>query len=100
MLSGHVRQVDGRSLAAATLTLVDMSGHQAGLTHTLADGSYQLVVPTEGTYLLVTTMGSHRPSASLINLHGHPTAHDVLLLDGRTPADAVGEGNLEGGQTA
>jgi hypothetical protein len=79
-----VRQADGRPLTAATLTLIDMAGRQAGLTHTRADGSYRLIAPTEGVYLLVATTRSHRPSASTINLQGSPTEHEIILYGGGT----------------
>jgi RND superfamily putative drug exporter len=80
LLSGHVRQADGRPLAAATLTLLDMAGHQAGLTHSDADGSYRLVPPTQGAYLLVAATGSHQPTASLIQFQSHPTEREIILL--------------------
>jgi RND superfamily putative drug exporter len=80
LLSGHVRQADGRPLAAATLTLLDMAGHQAGLTHTDAAGSYCLVAPTQGAYLLVAATGSHQPAASLVRFEGYPTEREIVLL--------------------
>ncbi|MGH3686923.1 MAG: MMPL family transporter [Pseudonocardiaceae bacterium] len=79
-LSGHVRQADGQPLAGVTLTLIDMAGHQAGLTRTGADGSYQLVAPTEGAYLLVTTTSSHPPTAFMINFQNHSTEREIILL--------------------
>ncbi len=85
-LSGHVRQGDGGSLAAASLTLIDLSGQQVGLTHTGADGSYRMVARTEGTYVLVAISGSHPPSASVLTLHGQATEYDVSLPGGRIPA--------------
>ncbi|HWR48312.1 MAG TPA: carboxypeptidase regulatory-like domain-containing protein, partial [Pseudonocardiaceae bacterium] len=80
LLSGHVRQADGRPLAAATLTLLDMAGHQAGLTHSDVDGSYRLVPPRQGAYLLVAATGSHQPTASLIQFQSHPTEREIILL--------------------
>ncbi|MBV8992766.1 MAG: MMPL family transporter, partial [Pseudonocardiales bacterium] len=98
LLSGHVRQTDGRPLAAATLTLLDMTGHQAGLTHTGADGSYRLAAPAQGAYLLVvSSTGSHQPTASLIHFPGHPTEREIILLGTGTPTAVTGVGGAPTG---
>jgi hypothetical protein len=86
MLSGHVRQGNGGPLAAAALTLIDLSGQQVGLTHTGADGSYRMIARAEGTYVLVAITGTNQPSASVISLHGQTTEHDLILSGSRIPA--------------
>jgi hypothetical protein len=78
-VQGHVRQADGTAVSGATVTLIDMSGRQAGRSQTGPDGSYQVRVPRQGMYTLIAMGDAHQPQAAAVYLGGGPVEHDVLL---------------------
>jgi EmrB/QacA subfamily drug resistance transporter len=76
---GHVRGSDGAPVAAATLTLISLTGQQLGRAAAQADGSYTLPVPGSGTYVLIAASDGCQPQASTVTVGEEPVAYDVLL---------------------
>jgi carboxypeptidase family protein len=76
---GHVRQAHGVPVSGATITLIDMSGRQAGRNRTGADGAYKVRVSRPGMYNLIAMAPAHRPQAEAVHVGGGPVEHDVLL---------------------
>jgi hypothetical protein len=76
---GHVRGSDGTPVAAATLTLISLTGQQLGRAAAQADGSYTLLVPGSGTYVLIAAADGCQPQASTITVAEEPVSYDVLL---------------------
>lgn len=88
-VSGHVREAGGAPVSGATVTLIDMSGRQAGRSRTGADGSYQVRVPRPDMYTLIATAAALRPQAAAVHLGGGPVEHDVLLAGAARLAGTV-----------
>jgi len=88
-VQGHVRQADGTPVSGATVTLIDMSGRQAGRSRTGPDGSYQVRVPRQGMYTLIAMGDAHQPQAAAVYLGGGPVEHDVLLAGAARLAGTV-----------
>jgi hypothetical protein len=86
---GQVRQAGGALVSGAIVTLIDMSGQQAGRSRTGADGSYRVRVPRPGMYTLIATAAAHRPQAAAVHLGGGPVEHDVLLAGAARLAGTV-----------
>jgi len=86
---GRVRQAAGTPVSDATVTLIDMSGRQAGRSRTNADGSYQVRVPGRGMYTLIAIAGAHQPYAAAVHVSGDPVEHDVLLTGASRLAGTV-----------
>ena len=82
---GRVLDADGTPVARAKVTLIDRRGRQAGATLSGEDGSYALVVPTEGPYVLAAKAAGHGPLASAATHAGDDRPVDVdLPLPGGT----------------
>jgi EmrB/QacA subfamily drug resistance transporter len=77
-LSGSVRRAD-QPVAAATLTLTSADGTDVGGTRTAFDGSYRLITPGAGTYLLHTVDEAGRPEVAEVVIDGRPVIHNVQL---------------------
>jgi len=91
---GTVLADGSRPLAGAVVTLTDPAGAQVARGTTQDDGSYELLVPTGGTYLLITAADHLSPHAVLIAVGDGPAQHDVVLegrsaVTGRVLRDAV-----------
>jgi EmrB/QacA subfamily drug resistance transporter len=78
-LSGFVRRPDGSPVHAAALTVIDLNGKQVGRTVSGQDGGYGLAAPSNGTYVLIASAGSHQPQASTVVVNGAPVNFDVVL---------------------
>ncbi|MYX46163.1 MFS transporter, partial [Streptomyces sp. SID89] len=61
---GRVLDAQGVPVARAKVTLIDHRGRQAGATLSGEDGSYVLVVPARGPYVLAARAAGHGPLAS------------------------------------
>ncbi len=79
VLHGTVRGDDGALLANAVLTVINVTGGQAGTARTGADGSYQLSIPGEGAYVLIARGVNHEPHASTVEVRGSHTVFDIRL---------------------
>ncbi|HEX4061888.1 MAG TPA: MFS transporter [Streptosporangiaceae bacterium] len=76
---GHIRRADGTGVRGATVTLIDLSGHQVGRGHSEPDGSYLMRTPGAGGYTLVAAAAAHRPHASTVLVGSHPADVDLVL---------------------
>jgi EmrB/QacA subfamily drug resistance transporter len=76
---GHARGSDGTPVAAATLTLISLTGQQLGRATAQADGSYTLPVPGSGSYVLIAAADGCQPQASTVTVGQEPVAYDVVL---------------------
>ncbi|HEY1485278.1 MAG TPA: MFS transporter, partial [Micromonosporaceae bacterium] len=79
VVRGRVRQPNGAPVAQAAITLIDPTGRQAGRQVTGRDGSYQLLVPRQGHYVLIARAPSHQPQAQSVEVNGAPVDFDVIL---------------------
>ncbi|MGH3794154.1 MAG: MFS transporter [Pseudonocardiaceae bacterium] len=88
---GHVLALDGSSLPAATLTLVDVYGGQIDRSRSGRDGSYRLHAPEAGNYLLICTAPPNRPYAERVVVGPQTASYDIVMLpqpDDQVPAAA------------
>ncbi|MEU2282235.1 MMPL family transporter [Streptomyces sp. NPDC013178] len=76
---GFVRDLDGRPVEGAAVTLMSKGGRQLDGVTTLADGSYIVSVPSPGTYLLATTAPSYASRARQVRVADEPLVYDVEL---------------------
>lgn len=79
VLHGVVRGDDGSPLANAVLTVINVTGGQAGTARTGPDGGYQLSIPEEGGYVLIARGVNHEPHASTVEVRRPHTVCDVQL---------------------
>ncbi|MGH3626082.1 MAG: carboxypeptidase-like regulatory domain-containing protein, partial [Sciscionella sp.] len=80
-ITGSVYRAD-RTAAVAKLTLLDLAGRQLEGVSTEADGSYRLILPCPGTYLLVALPvdgDGQRPVAELVAAAGSTVVRDLEL---------------------
>ncbi|MGI4895485.1 MAG: MFS transporter, partial [Janthinobacterium lividum] len=104
-LSGTVRHQSTRPLAGAVVTLADQSGQQVARTATGEDGTYQVALPTGGTYLLIVAAAHVAPSATLVGISDSSLTRDVVLsgrsaITGRVLAHEVTTDDHHGVQGA
>ncbi|GAB1329880.1 MFS transporter [Streptomyces sennicomposti] len=83
---GRVLDAQGAPVARAKVTLIDHRGRQAGATLSAEDGSYVLVVPARGPYVLAARAAGHGPLASSASHAGDDRPVD---LDLSLPGEAV-----------
>ncbi|WP_439947969.1 MFS transporter [Streptomyces sp. BBFR109] len=82
---GRVLDAQGVPVARAKVTLIDHRGRQAGATLSGEDGSYVLVVPARGPYVLAARATGHGPLASSATHTGDDRPVDLdLSLPGET----------------
>lgn len=86
---GHVRQAHCAPVSGATITLIDMSGQQAGRSRTGADGAYEVRVPRGGMYNLIAMAPAHPPQVGTVHVGGGAVEHDVLLTGAARLAGTV-----------
>jgi EmrB/QacA subfamily drug resistance transporter len=78
---GTVQRADGAGVAAAAITLIDPSGHQAGRATSETDGGYRLLIPRPGSYVLIASARGYQPVATTIEA-GHDAVEAALTLAG------------------
>nr|WP_259404843.1 MFS transporter [Microbispora sp. H10830] len=100
-ISGFVKGQDGVPVGRATLTLIDVRGHQLGRTVTRDDGGYALQTPGGGTYVLIASAGDREPQVATLVVGDQPVDFDMVLaasgrlvgtvrgVDGTPVAEAV-----------
>jgi MFS family permease len=82
---GRVLDTAGTPVARAKVTLIDRRGRQAGATLSGDDGTYALIVPTQGAYVLAARATGHGPLASSATHTGDDRPVDLdLSLPGET----------------
>jgi EmrB/QacA subfamily drug resistance transporter len=79
---GFVGTAGGTGIGSAVVTLTGSNGEQIGRASTAPDGGYEFHLPTGGTYLLVVSAGTLRPSATMVAVADGPVRHDVALGGG------------------
>jgi EmrB/QacA subfamily drug resistance transporter len=78
-VTGLVRRTDGSPAADAVLTLINHGGQQVARGTSDVDGSYRLIAPLDGMYVLIASSAGHQPQASTLRAVGEPVTMDVLL---------------------
>ncbi|GLW09767.1 MFS transporter [Microtetraspora sp. NBRC 13810] len=86
-IRGFIRGADGGPVGHATLTLIDVKGHQLGRTVTQPDGFYDMWTPGSGTYVLIASAGEHDPQVATLVVGERPLDFDLTL---------TGSGRLNG----
>ena len=81
-IHGVVTRGDGAALDGAVVTVTDQDGAQRGGATTGPDGTYRVVLPRGGTYLVVAASGALQPHAALVAVEGEPVQHDIALVGG------------------
>ncbi|RCG31874.1 MFS transporter [Sphaerisporangium album] len=78
-IRGFIRGADGGPVSQATLTLIDVRGHQLGRAVTRPDGGYDLWTPGSGTYVLIASAGDHDPQVATLVVGDQPLDFDLVL---------------------
>jgi EmrB/QacA subfamily drug resistance transporter len=94
-VSGHVRRSDGAPAVDAVLTLINHGGQQVARGTSDVDGSYQLVAPLDGAYVLIASSAGHQPQASTLRAAGDPVTMDVLLTGTARALGVVSAGGTD-----
>ncbi|MFJ5259433.1 MFS transporter [Streptomyces sp. NPDC088387] len=76
---GRVLDSGGEPVARARVTLIDRQGRRAGATLSAEDGTYALMVPTAGPYVLAAQAHGHAPLASSATHSGDEHCVDLDL---------------------
>jgi ACDE family multidrug resistance protein len=78
-IRGFIRGADGTPVGHATLTLIDVRGHQLGRAVTHPDGGYSLWTPGSGTYVLIASASEHDPQVATLVVGDQPLDFDLVL---------------------
>ncbi|HEY4464967.1 MAG TPA: carboxypeptidase-like regulatory domain-containing protein [Streptosporangiaceae bacterium] len=89
IVRGQVRTADGAPIAAAAVTLADLSGRQVAVAPTDNGGEYRLTAPGAGSYLVIASAAGHQPAAGVVTAAGAAARHDVVLPGGSRLAGMV-----------
>jgi hypothetical protein len=79
LVTGHVRRTDGTPTPDAVLTLINHGGQQVERGTSAMDGSFRLVAPLDGVYVLIASSAGHQPSAATLRASGDTLTMDVVL---------------------
>jgi hypothetical protein len=89
VVGGQVRTPDGAPIAAAAVTLADLSGQQVAVAQSDNGGEYRLAAPGAGSYLVIASAAGHQPAAGVVTPAGTAARHDVVLPGGSRLAGTV-----------
>ena len=78
-IRGFIRGSDGTPVSHATLTLIDVRGHQLGRAVAQADGSYSVRTSGGGTYVLIASAAEHDPQVATLAVGDQPLEFDLIL---------------------
>ncbi|MCW2877404.1 MAG: transporter [Sphaerisporangium sp.] len=78
-IRGFIRGADGTPVSHATLTLIDVRGHQLGRAVAQPDGGYSLWTPGSGTYVLIASASEHDPQVATLAVGDQPLDFDLVL---------------------
>ncbi|GAA1023884.1 hypothetical protein Aple_008940 [Acrocarpospora pleiomorpha] len=78
-IRGCVSGDDGQPVDDATLTLIDVRGHQLGRALTRADGAYSVWTPGTDTYVLITSAAHHDPQVATLVVGDQPVDFHLIL---------------------
>jgi len=79
LITGHVQRTDGTPTPDAVLTLINHGGQQVERGTSAMDGSFRLVAPLDGVYVLIASSAGHQPSAATLRASGDTLTLDVVL---------------------
>ncbi|MET7772660.1 MFS transporter [Nocardia sp. NPDC005366] len=79
-ISGRVHREDGHPVPEVALTLIDQCGRQCARATGGNDGSYTLVAPDPGEYVLIAASTGHQPAAVGVTIVARRQRIDVTLL--------------------
>jgi hypothetical protein len=89
---------DGSVVGGATVTLLDDRGGDVAAGAADAEGRGEVVAPSPGGYVLVSTAAGHQPGAVAITVDGAETETDVLIARSASVSGSVhGEDGPIGG---
>jgi hypothetical protein len=88
-ITGTVTTPAGSPVVGAVVTLLEPTGARAGVGHTDGAGSYHLVAPHEGSYLLVATALGHQPHARTVRTNGSPRTDHIALAGSASVSGTV-----------
>jgi hypothetical protein len=80
---------DGTVVGGATVTLLDDRGGDVAAGAADAEGRGQLVAPSPGGYVLVSTAAAHQPGAVAITVNGSVTETDILVARSSSVSGSV-----------
>lgn len=80
---------DGSVVGGATVTLLDDRGGDVAAGAADAEGRGEVLAPTPGGYVLVSTAAGHQPGAVAITVAGSATETDVLIARSASVSGAV-----------
>src|SRR6202022_4751671 len=78
-IGGRVRGGEGRPVAGAALTLIELGGGQVDRARSQQDGSYALTAPADGWYMLIAAADGHQPQAATVVVGDGPLSYDLTL---------------------
>ncbi|MFC5833604.1 MFS transporter [Nonomuraea insulae] len=78
-IRGFVSGDDGQAVGHATLTLIDLHGHQLGRAMSLADGGYSIWAPGTGTYVLIASAAHRDPQVATLVVGEQPLDFNLIL---------------------
>ncbi|NUR30775.1 MAG: DHA2 family efflux MFS transporter permease subunit [Catenulispora sp.] len=81
LVHGRVRDRDGTPMTPAVITAVAPQGQQVGRSHSAEDGAYRLVLPHQGTFLLIVSADGREPEATTVTVREHTVDHDIVLSE-------------------
>ncbi|TWF76856.1 carboxypeptidase family protein [Pseudonocardia hierapolitana] len=80
---------DGSVVGGATVTLLDDRGGDVAAGAADAEGRGELVAPSPGGYVLVSTAAGHQPGAVAITVNGSVTETDILVARSSSVSGSV-----------
>jgi hypothetical protein len=80
---------NGATVGGAAVTLLDDKGNEVGTGTAGADGRGEVLAPSPGSYVLVSTAPGHQPGAVAITVAESPTEAEVLLVRSASVSGAV-----------
>jgi MFS family permease len=83
-VSGRVEGSHRRAVGGAVLTVTDLAGRQIAQGISDAGGTYRLVLPAWGRYVLICSADGHQPVASLVAVDAGDVRCDLTLLGAAT----------------
>ncbi|GAA3534992.1 MFS transporter [Nonomuraea rosea] len=88
-IRGFVGGDDGHGIGHATLTLIDVRGHQLGRAMTLADGGYSIWTPGSGTYVLIASAAHRDPQVATLVVGDQPVDFNLIMAGSSKLTGAV-----------
>ncbi|NUR63352.1 MAG: DHA2 family efflux MFS transporter permease subunit, partial [Catenulispora sp.] len=81
LVHGRVRDRDGGPMPRTVVTAVSPQGRQVGRARSGEDGGYQLLLPRQGTYVLIVAADGREPEASTVTARERSVGHDIVLAE-------------------